>query len=389
MTLIHRYLELGLRIGRHIDGFVDAYYGPPGIAERVDAEPPAEPADLAATARELLDELDGAGLGEQRTRALRGQLVALETVARRLGGEEMGYADEVERCYGVRPEWTPETVFEAAHAALDEALPGDAPLPERFERWKDALNVPGDALADVLCALARDCRARTVAMMGLPEGEDVDIELVSGKPWEAFNYYLGGLRSHVVVNTDLPVRATLALTLVTHECYPGHHTERATKEAVLVRGQGCDEETIVLIGTPQSIVSEGIAEVAGELLLGDEEEELAAAHLQPLGIPYEPELAAAVKRGADELRAVGTNSALLLHERGASLDEVREYLMRWGLVSPERAAKSLEFMVDPMWRTYVACYSEGRRLARRFVGGDVERFRRLLTEQLVPADLGA
>jgi hypothetical protein len=387
MTLVDRYLELGLRIGRHVDGFVDAYYGPPAIAERVDAEPPADPAELAATARELLDELDRAGLGEQRTRALRGQLVALETVARRLAGEEMGYADEVERCYGVRPAWTPEAVFEAAHDALDDALPGDGPLAARYERWKDALNVPGDVLAGALCAMARDCRARTACLVGLPEGEDVDIELVSGKPWEAFNYYLGGLRSHVVVNTDLPVRATLMLTLVTHECYPGHHTERATKEALLVRGQGCDEETIVLIVTPQSIVSEGIAEVAGELLLGDEEEEVAASHLRPLGIPYEPDVAAVVKRAADDLRAVGTNSALLLHERGASLDEVREYQMRWALVSAERAQKSLEFIVDPTWRTYVACYSEGRRLARGFVGGDVDRFRRLLTEQLVPADL--
>jgi hypothetical protein len=116
---------------------------------------------------------------------------------------------------------------------------------------------------------------------------------------------------------------------------------------------------------------------------------VAASHLRPLGIPYEPELAAVVKRAADELRAVGTNGALLLHERGASLDEVRAYLMRWALVSPERAAKSLEFIVDPTWRTYVACYSEGRRLARGFVDGDVGRFRRLLTEQLVPADLGA
>jgi hypothetical protein len=189
MTLIDRYLELGLRIGRHVEGFVDAYYGPPGIAERVEAEEPADPAELAATARALIEELDAAGLGEQRTRSLRGQLVALETVARRLGGEEMGYADEVEHCYGVRPQWTPETVFEAAHAALDEAIPGEGPLAERYERWKDALNVPGDVLAGALCSLARDCRARTARTIGLPEGEDVDIELVSGKPWEAFNYY--------------------------------------------------------------------------------------------------------------------------------------------------------------------------------------------------------
>jgi hypothetical protein len=49
----------------------------------------------------------------------------------------------------------------------------------------------------------------------------------------------------------------------------------------------------------------------------------------------------------------------------------------------------LEFIVDPTSRTYVACYSERRRLARGFVLGNVERFRRMLTEQLVPDDLAA
>ena len=35
-TIVDRYLELGLRLGRHVDGFVDAYYGPagPGRARR-------------------------------------------------------------------------------------------------------------------------------------------------------------------------------------------------------------------------------------------------------------------------------------------------------------------------------------------------------------------
>ena len=29
--VVGAYLELGLRLGRHVDGFVDAYYGPPEI----------------------------------------------------------------------------------------------------------------------------------------------------------------------------------------------------------------------------------------------------------------------------------------------------------------------------------------------------------------------
>ena len=43
-SVVDRYLELGLRLGRHVDGFVDAYYGPPALAARVEAEPVMAPA---------------------------------------------------------------------------------------------------------------------------------------------------------------------------------------------------------------------------------------------------------------------------------------------------------------------------------------------------------
>jgi hypothetical protein len=389
VTLVERYLELGLRLGRHVDGLVDAYYGPAELAERANAGEPEEPAKLAADAATLLAELKGAGLESQRTRWLRGQLEGLECLARRLAGEPISYLDEVERCYGVRPEWIDEEVFAAAHGELDEALPGTGPIAARYEAWQDGRTVPADRLEGALAAVTADTRARTDELVGLPGGEAVDLELVENEPWNAFNYYLGGLRSRVVVNTDLPVRASLLVTLVTHECYPGHHTEHVLKEAGLVRGKGYEEETIFLTATPQSLIAEAIAEVASSVLLGDDEDAFAAGHVYPLGIPYEPEVAKVVRRAFGTLRSVATNAALLLHERGATEDEVADYLVRWGLYTPQRAVKSLEFLTDPTWRAYTACYSEGRRLAFAYVGRDVDRFRRLLTEQLVPGDLVA
>lgn len=38
MDVVERHLLLGLRLGRHIEGLVDAYYGPPELAERVRSE---------------------------------------------------------------------------------------------------------------------------------------------------------------------------------------------------------------------------------------------------------------------------------------------------------------------------------------------------------------
>ena len=89
------YIRLGLRLGRHVDGLVDGYFGPSELEDEVKAEPLREPAELARDAAEML--------AEAEDRWLRAQLVGLETVAQKLAGAEIAYADEVERCYGVRP----------------------------------------------------------------------------------------------------------------------------------------------------------------------------------------------------------------------------------------------------------------------------------------------
>ncbi len=383
MTVSERYLELGLRLGRHIDGLVDAYYGPAEIKERVDGEEPRAPADLAGDAAALLGELDG---GEHWLRA---QLVGLETVARRLAGEEIPFAEEVERCYGIAPERVPEERFEAVHEALEEALPGDGLLAERFQAWRDTNTLPGDQLSRVIDSLGADLRGRTERLVGLPEGESVEFDYVTDEPWAAYNYYLGGLRSRVAVNTDTPLTPTFLIGLVSHETYPGHHTEHAWKERVLVKEGGVLEESIFLIGTPQSLVSEGIASLAPELVLGEDGQHVVAEHIRDTGVPFDPELSRTLHEAARPLEGVGTNVALMLHEEGRSEDEAFAYLKRWGLSSDRRAQQAIRFTTDPVWRTYITTYSDGYRICNAFVAGDPERFKRLLTEQLTPADIMA
>ena len=130
-SVVERYLRLGLQVGRHVDGMVDAYFGPAELAAAVEAEPPVDPRELVSAAEALLDELDDGWL--------RDQVVGLRTYAGVLAGESGSYADEVEGCYGVRPAHTDEAVFAAAHERLDELLPGDGPLPERYVRPRSAV----------------------------------------------------------------------------------------------------------------------------------------------------------------------------------------------------------------------------------------------------------
>src|SRR5919108_3290405 len=166
--VVERYLELGLRVGRHVDGFVDAYYGPQQLADRVAAEPPRPPAELARDAARLLTDLDAgegaADVDAGRRRWIRAQVSGLRTSARKLAGEPIGYLDEVEACYGARPELVPEDRFAAAHRALGEVLPGDGPLRDRVVAWREAHAVPRDKLEAAIRSLADELRERTHAL---------------------------------------------------------------------------------------------------------------------------------------------------------------------------------------------------------------------------------
>lgn len=379
------YVELALRLGRHVDGLVDSYYGDPAISRRVDAEPPRQPASLAEDAGRLLSAF-ATGLAEQRDRWLRAQLTGLRTVAGRLAGEELEYSDEVERCYGVRPRHTPEAELEEAHRLLDAALPSGGSLADRYQAWREGTPIPTEHLEPLLNEISEDLRAHTAELIGLPEGESAVIELVSDEPWAAYNYYEGDLRSRVAVNADIPMAPNFITELLAHELYPGHQTEHSWKEQLLYRERGYAETGILMIGTPESLIAEGIAELAVEMLL-DDEDAFTAEHLARRRIPYDARLARAVRGARRALQGVSGNVALMLHEDAASEADGLDYLREWGLMSERRANQGLRFINDPMWRSYVTTYADGYRICRDWVGGDPARFKRLLTEQLTPADL--
>ena len=378
MSVCERYVELCLRLARHDEDLLDYYYGPKEIAERIEREPPRVPAQLAADARALAEETVSA--------FLRAQLGGLEIVARKLDGEEIAYEDEVEACYGTRPQRTPEERFEEAHQALNEALPSGGTLAERFQRWDEGDPVPVERIEAVLAALAARLRQRTRELFGLPDGETFEFELVRDKHWEAFNDYRGGLRSNVEVNTDLPIGATSVVALVAHELYPGHHTEQVWKEHLLYAGREQLEESVLLYGTPQSVISEGIATLAVDLVV-DEHGDLVAEALGDCGVEYDAERARQIRAAARPLTKVIGNAAMMLHVDGAPTDEAAAYLQRWDLSSPDRAEQHVEFVMDRWGRAYITTYTDGYDICRAWVDGDPARFKRLLTEQLTPADL--
>jgi hypothetical protein len=391
MDLPREYLKLGLRFDRLVDGFVDAYTGDPALRASVLSEPAPVPADLARRARELRAELPASGLTEERVTFLDGQLHALETSARKLAGEQVGFVDEVESYFQVRIAPGDTDAYAAAHSALESALPGDGPLAERYVAWREAEVVPPDRLAAAIDAFSSDLRDRVRATYPLPEAEVVEYEVVTDKPWSGFNYYLGGFRSRVAVNADLPVRKSDLPKLIAHESYPGHHTEHCRKERLLVEGESRHEHQVFLVNTPECLMAEGLADLGVRVAIGKAWGAWAQEVYADLGIAFDGVLAETVGRAGAPLNNVRQDAAIMLHDRGASEDDAVAHLVRWGLVSEERARKSLAFLTDPLWRAYTSTYVEGYVLLGRWLdaGETGEQFRRLLDEPLTPRAVAA
>jgi hypothetical protein len=382
-----RYVTLCLRVGAHIEDFVDAYFGPPALKEDALAGAPHDPQGLRDEALALLEDATGVGLENDRLPWLLGQLRGLECVTALLAGEDIAWADEVERCFGIRPQHVDEEFFRDGHRRLDEALPGSGDLSSRYNAWLDAADVPRRILPRAIEALNSELRRRTTELVDLPPGEGVEWETVSGPVWEAFNSYRGNLRSVVQVNEDLPISLISLIDIVAHEAYPGHHTERACKEQLLYRDKSRLESSVTIVSAPEAVITEGIATNALEAALRGEGLGSLSKVADDLGVHIDPDVAEVVHVEGWRLFAAGANAARMLHEDGITRHEAESYLQEWALYSPDRAAKTVSFLMDPGNRTYVTSYTDGRRLCRSFIDRSRDGFRRLLTEQLTVSQL--
>ena len=389
---------------QRIPGLVDAYFGPADLKVQVDIEPHRASAALVADAADLLGRLDGEVTDPARRAWLQSQLLALETHARVLAGEQPAYLELVRRCFDAEPIRRGDAAFRTVAGEVDRLLPGSGDVRDRLAEWDAGMVVPIDRLRGIVDWLVGVVRERSIALFGVPDGEALRVALVSGQPWSGYNWYDGGRRSRVDINTDLPIRVSDLIGLVSHETYPGHHLEHTWHEAVRIDQRGELEASVLLINTPECLISEGLAEVGRRFAVAPAgETDLVAELLDRAGIM--PGSDAAPRRALAEqavglriaragLGAAAVDAALMLHVDGLDRAVVRSWLELVALMTPERAEKRLEFIEHPLWRTYVFVYAEGAALLERWLAAvpneaTPARFRRLLVEPITPSSIEA
>jgi hypothetical protein len=388
MDIAERYVRLAHGIHAHHDGFIDSYIGPPDWSEPVSLDLKALEdqcsqleAELAALETGLLE------VGSRRA-FLTAQVRAMRTILRLKLGENLSFTDETLGLYDIEPERTPEAVFEAGLETLEGLLPGVGPIMDRWQTLRDRVLVPPEKLPNVLEVLNTEFRARTKRLFPLPDIECIELALVNNKPWGGYNWYLGEARSLVEINTDLPSYLYTLPDLIAHEGYPGHHTERVFKDR-LFREQGHAEYSLQLLNAPEAVLAEGIATNALEVIGTPEEmPELLHGLARDAGLNVSLEELEVIMRVHNAMAAlddVGCNATMKFYQDGASEHDVLEYLSHYGLQTPERARKRLEFIRHA--RGYMFTYSVGYRLVNQARQKNANMFYRLLSEPFTPRKL--
>ncbi len=378
--IAQQYVALVLATGRHDPDYVDAYYGPPEWKAEAEAHPQTL-TDLAAQAEHLQQRLASLGRdpgprGHVRDAEMRGwrkaylgkQLGALQTRLATLSGTRLPFDEESLALYDAAARERTEEEFRTVLDALSRLLSGAGSVLDRYVAFRDRYVVPPECLPRVCEAAILTCRTRTATALSLPHGEQFTLEFVTGKSWSGYNWYQGQFRSVIQINTDLPVHIDRALDLAAHEGYPGHHVHNVLIEQHLVRERGWVEFTVYPLFSPQSLIAEGIATCAADVVFSTSER-LAFERdvLFPLA-GLDPSTAAryaTVAALAEKLSHAGTEAARRLLDGRLDDEGAIQWLERYALHSRPRAEQRVRFIRQ--FRTYVINYTRGRELVEAWL----------------------
>ena len=401
-ALAERYVKLVLALGVHDADDVDAYYGPPEWKSEAAAAkiPLAEIATEAERLSAMVAQAPPGDRGDEIVRLrheyLLRQIEALRTRVRMLSGVRLTFDEESRALYDAVAPTHPESYFASTLQDLERALPGQGPLIERYDAFKKSFVIPIARLGRVFDVSIAECRARTLQHVKLPPEESFTVEYVTDKPWSGYNWYQGGYRSVIQVNTDLPIYIDRAVDLACHEGYPGHHVYNALLEKNLVRDRGWVEFSVYALFSPQSLIAEGTANYGIDVAFPGQER-----------IAFERDVLFAAA-GLDASRAAEYDKVQALVERlsYASNEAARRYLngdidragavswlTRYALTPAPRGEQRTRFI--DKYRSYVINYNLGKDLVRAYIesrdGGQPakrwDEFVRLLSSPRLPSGL--
>ncbi len=390
------YVLLALRIDRLFNKegtyYIDSYIGPESLKTKVEKEELFTAKNLIKDTKRLKNKIDNIKFENSRKKFIKKHLLAFQTILEILNNDNISFKKQVKNILDLDLVWTDEKVFEEGLKLFKDGLPGSGDLNQRYNEWLQRNTYFFDdnqKMLSLINELIKVVRDYSKNIVNIPN-DDVIVELVSNKNYGASTRYIGNLKSKLKINKDIPFNFFQAIPLIAHELYPGHHTEFLMKEKYLVHDKGYFENQVFLLNSPQLVVSEGIGEIAFDMIISNDyflsylvNDIYRKYKIKINDVNLKSLLQASRINSIDQI----ANNAVMMFEDGRSEDEIKKYVGKYTL-QPDFMLEHLlsNIKSSQFKKIYSITYYQGKKLVQDYInrGNKIKRFNELLKIQSYP-----
>lgn len=390
------YVLLALRIDRLFNKegtyYIDSYIGPESLKTKVEKEELFTAKNLIKDTKRLKNKIDNIKFENSRKKFIKKHLLAFQTILEILNNDNINFKKQVKNILDLDLVWTDEKVFEEGLKLFKDGLPGSGDLNQRYNEWLQRNTYFFDdnqKMLSLINELIKVVRDYSKNIVNIPN-DDVIVELVSNKNYGASTRYIGNLKSKLKINKDIPFNFFQAIPLIAHELYPGHHTEFLMKEKYLVHDKGYFENQVFLLNSPQLVVSEGIGEIAFDMIISNDyflsylvNDIYRKYKIKINDVNLKSLLQASRINSIDQI----ANNAVMMFEDGRSEDEIKKYVGKYTL-QPDFMLEHLlsNIKSSQFKKIYSITYYQGKKLVQDYInrGNKIKRFNELLKIQSYP-----
>ena len=209
--------------------------------------------------------------------------------------------------------------------------------------------------------------------------------------WAYYNWYKGNYCSQIDVNPDFNLYWTSFLSSAAHEGYPGHHTEFCIKEKRLYGELNQFEHSILLLNSPKLILSEGIAELAINMLFSYRDQaEVGLKEFCPNPkIEDSLDLLELQNKIKEKWHLFSYNLAYhALIDRWIE-NKLTKYARNHEIFSEKTIRNQIKMVSDPVHSTTIFSYHLGSKLIINKYSEfpTIKKFKNLLTKPILPSEL--
>ncbi|MFX1323575.1 MAG: hypothetical protein ACFE8N_01365 [Promethearchaeota archaeon] len=392
------FLLLALRIGKHKENYVDYYIGPKNLQRKVETEVVKSPNNLLNDCKILQKNLFMQRFDKARERYLEKMLLSMKTSIEILNGTNLPFKEQIYRLYDIVLEPVNESELDELKEDIIDAYSGSKGFEEKMVKLRKQRTIPKHKVFEFFKTAINIVRNRTQELFInlLPKEEKVIIKLIEEDKedkakWNYYERYQGKFRSLIEVNPNYNMYWTTLLSSAAHEGYPGHHMEFTIKEQKLCFNLNQFEHLVLLLNSPKLIISEGIADIAINMLYTYREHAKIAIEnfcLNPSKMDT-IDLLTQQYEIRDKIHLFSYNLAYLSLVEKWSEKKLLNYATSFEIYSKETIKNLLLLTNDQVYASTLFSYTLGRNLLVNRYGGfpSLKNFQQLLTNSTLPSDL--